>query len=87
MAAATWTGEWWTFGGGGTVWDSMAHDPELDLLYFGVGNGSPWDRDVRSPDGGDNLFLASIGTCAGFYVGRFCEQRALRAGGQYLTCG
>jgi mono/diheme cytochrome c family protein len=38
----------------------MAYDPELDLLYFGVGNGSPWDRDVRSPDGGDNLFLSSI---------------------------
>ncbi|MDJ0751055.1 MAG: PQQ-dependent dehydrogenase, methanol/ethanol family [Woeseiaceae bacterium] len=59
-AAKTWTGEWWTYGGGGTVWDSMAYDPELDLLYFGVGNGSPWDRDVRSPDGGDNLFLSSI---------------------------
>jgi PQQ-dependent dehydrogenase (methanol/ethanol family) len=59
-AAETWTGEWWSYGGGGTVWDSMAYDPELDLLYFGVGNGSPWDRDVRSPDGGDNLFLSSI---------------------------
>ncbi len=59
-AAKTWTGEWWAYGGGGTVWDSMAFDPELDLLYLGVGNGSPWDRDVRSPDGGDNLFLSSI---------------------------
>jgi PQQ-dependent dehydrogenase (methanol/ethanol family) len=59
-AAETWTGEWWQYGGGGTVWDSMAYDAELDLLYFGVGNGSPWDRDVRSPDGGDNLFLSSI---------------------------
>ena len=26
-------------GGGGTVWDSMAYDPELDLLYVGTGNG------------------------------------------------
>ena len=60
QAAETWTGEWWQYGGGGTVWDSMAYDPELDLLYFGVGNGSPWDRQVRSPDGGDNLFLSSI---------------------------
>lgn len=60
MAADTWTGEWWTLGGGGTVWDSMAYDPELDLLYVGVGNGSPWNRHLRSPDGGDNLFLASI---------------------------
>jgi quinohemoprotein ethanol dehydrogenase len=49
----------WT-GGGGTAWDSMAYDPELDLLYVGTGNGSPWARHVRSPGGGDNLFLASI---------------------------
>jgi len=60
MAAETWTGEWWKLGGGGTVWDSMAYDPELDLLYFGVGNGSPWNQAVRSPGGGDNLFLSSI---------------------------
>ena len=43
-AAATWSGEWWSMGGGGTVWDSMAYDPELDLLYIGTGNGSPWNR-------------------------------------------
>jgi len=60
MAAKTWTGEWWKYGGGGTVWDSMAYDPELNLLYIGTGNGSPWNRRIRSPDGGDNLFLSSI---------------------------
>lgn len=59
-AAQTWTGEWWTMGGGGTVWDSMAYDPELGLVYIGVGNGSPWNQRVRSPEGGDNLFLSSI---------------------------
>jgi quinohemoprotein ethanol dehydrogenase len=59
-AAKTWTGQWWKFGGGGTVWDSIVYDPDLDLLYLGVGNGSPWDRRVRSPQGGDNLFLSSI---------------------------
>ncbi len=58
--AATWNGEWWKLGGGGTVWDAMAYDPELDLLYIGVGNGSPWQREMRSPGGGDNLFLSSI---------------------------
>ena len=47
-------------GGGGTVWDSMAYDPGLDLLYIGVGNGSPWNQRIRSPGGGDNLFLSSI---------------------------
>lgn len=57
----TWGGgKWWEVGGGGTVWDSMAYDPELDLLYIGVGNGSPWNRQIRSPAGGDNLFLSSI---------------------------
>jgi quinohemoprotein ethanol dehydrogenase len=60
MAAETWNGEWWKLGGGGTVWDSMAYDPELDLLYIGTGNGSPWNQDIRSPGGGDNLFLSSI---------------------------
>jgi quinohemoprotein ethanol dehydrogenase len=60
MAARTWTGEWWKYGGGGTAWDSFAYDPELDLFYIGTGNGSPWSRTLRSPGGGDNLFLASI---------------------------
>ena len=60
MAAETWSGEWWRLGGGGTVWDSMAYDPELDLLYIGTGNGSPWNQALRSPGGGDNLFLSSI---------------------------
>jgi len=59
-AAPTWTGEWWKGGGGGTVWDSLAYDPELDLLYIGTGNGSPWNQQIRSPQGGDNLFLSSI---------------------------
>ena len=59
-AAKTWSGEWWLQGGGGTVWDSMVYDPELNLVYIGVGNGSHWDRNVRSPSGGDNLFLSSI---------------------------
>lgn len=60
QAAKTWTGEWWRAGGGGTVWDGMAFDPELRLLYVGTGNGSPHPRWLRSPDGGDNLYLSSI---------------------------
>ncbi|HZD52745.1 MAG TPA: PQQ-dependent dehydrogenase, methanol/ethanol family, partial [Woeseiaceae bacterium] len=59
-AAETWTGEWWKLGGGGTVWDSIVFDPALGLVYIGIGNGSPWNQSIRSPDGGDNLFLASI---------------------------
>ncbi len=60
-AAKTWSAQsLWKAGLGGTVWDSMAYDPALDLLYVGVGNSSVYDRAVRSPGGGDNLFLASI---------------------------
>jgi PQQ-dependent dehydrogenase (methanol/ethanol family) len=60
-AKASWKGgECWKTGGGGTVWDSMAYDAELDLLYVGVGNGSPWNQQIRSPGGGDNLYLSSI---------------------------
>jgi PQQ-dependent dehydrogenase (methanol/ethanol family) len=64
-AAKTWQAgdaqpAWWQVGGGGTAWDSMAYDPALNLLYVGTGNGSPWNRHIRSPGGGDNLYLSSI---------------------------
>jgi quinohemoprotein ethanol dehydrogenase len=59
-AAKTWTGQWWKVGGGATVWDSIAYDPDLDLIYFGTANGTPWDRPARSPRGGENLFICSI---------------------------
>ncbi len=60
-AAKTWKGgDWWEIGGGGTVWNSIVYDPDFDQVYLGVGNGSPWTRVIRSPGGGDNLFLSSI---------------------------
>jgi quinohemoprotein ethanol dehydrogenase len=61
-AAQTWdpSGKYWEAGGGGTPWDTMAFDPALNLLYIGTGNGSPWARNLRSPAGGDNLYLASV---------------------------
>src|SRR5229473_208571 len=59
-AAKTWAGEWWVTGGGGTPWDTIVYDPQLDLVYAGTGNGTPWHRDLRSPGGGDNLYVASI---------------------------
>ena len=60
MASKTWTGQWWTMGGGGTVWNAIVFDPEFNQLYIGTGNGSPWNQQIRSPEGGDNLFLSSI---------------------------
>jgi quinohemoprotein ethanol dehydrogenase len=61
-AAKTWdpAGKYWLNGGGGTAWDTITFDPDLNMVYIGTGNGSPWNRDIRSPSGGDNLYLASL---------------------------
>ena len=61
-AAKTWdpSGKYWVNGGGGTAWDTITFDPDLNMVYIGTGNGSPWSRNKRSPSGGDNLYLASL---------------------------
>jgi quinohemoprotein ethanol dehydrogenase len=61
-AAKTWdpAGKYWINGGGGSAWDSITFDPDLNMVYIGTGNGSPWNRHIRSPAGGDNLYLGSI---------------------------
>ena len=63
MANETWgdEGAWVTDGGGGTAWDSIVYDTVNDQVLIGVGNGSPWNADIRDPNSdGDNLFLSSI---------------------------
>ncbi len=58
---ATWpAGGWKDTGGGGTVWDATIYDPDTNLIYFGVGNGTPWSPTHRSDGKSDNLFLSSI---------------------------
>ncbi|RYZ64473.1 MAG: PQQ-dependent dehydrogenase, methanol/ethanol family, partial [Proteobacteria bacterium] len=59
-AAATWSGEFWKLGGGGSVWDAAVYDPKTNLLIYGTGNGTPWNQTNRDPKGGDNLYIASI---------------------------
>jgi len=61
-AAKTWdpSGKYWINGGGGTPWDTITYDPDLNMVYIGTGNGAPWNRNIRSPSGGDNLYLASL---------------------------
>ncbi len=61
LARPTWSGDkYYDYGGGGTVWDSIVYDEELDRIYIGTGNGSPWTHTIRSEGKGDNLFLSSI---------------------------
>ena len=59
-AAQTWTGEWWKFGGGGSLWDGLSYDPDANLIYVGTGNGVPWPQILRGQDGYDNLYVSSI---------------------------
>ncbi|MBC6408130.1 MAG: hypothetical protein GDA40_08420 [Rhodobacteraceae bacterium] len=77
-AALTWdpSGEYWKAGGGGTMWDVMAYDDETGILYVGTGNGSPWNRNIRSHGGGNNLYLSSLVALdaeAGDYVYHYQE--------------
>lgn len=60
MAAKTWSGEWWKYGGGGTPWNAITYDEDLDQLYIGTGNGGPWNSKFRSTPGQANLFVASV---------------------------
>ena len=52
----TWEGDSWKTGGGAT-WLTGSYDPELGLLYWGVGNPAPWNGDDRA---GDNLYTSSL---------------------------
>ena len=51
----TWQGDDWRTGGG-AVWLTGTYDPDLNVTYWGVGNGGPWTGDARP---GDNLFTTS----------------------------
>jgi len=61
MIRKTWFGDaYYQLGGGANPWDSIAYDPDLDLVYVGTGNSSPHSRYYRSENKGDNLFVCSI---------------------------
>jgi quinohemoprotein ethanol dehydrogenase len=60
LVRPTWAGEYWKYGGGATAWDAITYDPELNQLYIGTGNGSPWNPRIRTDRKGDNLFLCSV---------------------------
>jgi len=52
----TWKGEAYKTGGAPT-WLTGSYDPELNLVYWGVGNGGPWNAAAR---GGDSLYIGSV---------------------------
>src|SRR3569623_1806804 len=52
----TWEGDS-ALTGGGSSWVTGTYDPELDLVYWGIGNPSPWNARARK---GDNLFTNSV---------------------------
>jgi quinohemoprotein ethanol dehydrogenase len=73
-AATTWSGDWWKRGGGGSPWEAIVYDPDLDLVLFGTGNASPWYPELRGKETGDNLYAASIvavRAATGAYVWHF----------------
>lgn len=59
MASKTWAAGY-AKNGGGSPWDAIVYDEKYNQVIFGTDSGIPYDPDVRSPGGGDNLFLNSI---------------------------
>ncbi|HEX7895561.1 MAG TPA: PQQ-binding-like beta-propeller repeat protein, partial [Terriglobales bacterium] len=42
MAAKTWHGDWWKYGGNGSPWNAFSYDRETDTIFIGTGNGYPY---------------------------------------------
>lgn len=60
-AAKTWGKDWYSKSHGcGSAWDAMTYDPQLNLLYIGVGGPAPFDPSRRGENAGDELFTNSI---------------------------
>jgi outer membrane protein assembly factor BamB len=79
MVEPTWSGDYYKYGGGGTAWNAISYDPELQQIYVGTGNGSPWNYKIRSDAKGDNFFLCSIVALdvnTGKYKWHYQENRA-----------
>src|SRR5580700_91236 len=53
----TWPGDAWKTGGG-SIWLTGSYDPELDLIYWGIGNPGPSHNGDSRP--GDNLYTDSV---------------------------
>src|SRR5579862_6390362 len=56
LGAHSWANDSWRTGGA-PVWGWMSYDPELNLIYYGTGNASPYNSEQRE---GDNKWSASV---------------------------
>ena len=56
LGVSTWTGDQWKIGGG-TQWGWVTYDPELNLIFYGTGNPTPWNPDQHP---GDNKWTVTI---------------------------
>jgi alcohol dehydrogenase (cytochrome c) len=43
--------------GGGSAWITGSYDPDLDLMFWGIGNPAPWASQSRP---GDNLYTSAV---------------------------
>ena len=51
----TWAGSEAYLEGGAPTWITGSYDPELDLVFWGTGNGGPWNP--TGPRKGNNLYI------------------------------
>jgi lanthanide-dependent methanol dehydrogenase len=56
LGARSWANDSWRTGGA-PVWGWLSYDPDLDLIYYGTGNASPYNPEQRL---GDNKWSASV---------------------------
>jgi PQQ-dependent dehydrogenase (methanol/ethanol family) len=56
LGQASWGGDTWKTGGA-PVWGWMSYDPDLDLVFYGTGNPSPYNAEQRP---GDNKWTSSV---------------------------
>jgi lanthanide-dependent methanol dehydrogenase len=56
LGVRSWAGDSWKTGGA-PVWGYLSYDPELDLVFYGTGNASPYNAEQRV---GDNKWTSSV---------------------------
>ena len=77
-AGKTWPGDLWKTGGAAT-WQAAYYDPDVDLIFMGTGNPSPWNSWLRP---GDNLYSSATVAIDRIYA-LAAQERITLARGEY----